>query len=647
MSAISEERPDRAAIRPSWPVPHTGEIDVREVQRIAAGTAPVPGPRAAQPPAYLGPVTGEQLALLEAEVAAAEAFGSDPEPGPDSPHVHARGRHRVGLARGGVLPGARVFVIIPAHNEQASIAGTIRSVLAQTRMPDRVIVVPDHCTDATAAVAARFMVEIVPDAGSMSQGDDPIDHALTVIGPDLTDHDFVLCLDAGTLLEPRLVERCLAHFEASRPLGVVSAHHRAAERGRRAREGRPGRYVPGLATMFRASALMQVRVGDGRHGPVDGPKDQRLISRVRRLGWQVRHPGDLVVSHTPVSRHLVVLLPAHNEERDIGQALAALASQTRRPDEVIVIADNCTDGTARIAADRGAAVMATSGNTHKKAGALNYALERILPRLADADAVLVQDADSYLDPRFIEVTMSKLGDGYDAAGGNFRAREGGGACGWFQRNEYARYARDNARKNGRVLCITGVGTMFTVRALRAVAAAIADGTLPDAGGGYCYSYATLTEDNWMTLALKHMGFKFVSPKDATMSTEPMMNWRDLGRQRLRWKRGAFEDLLCYGLSRHTLKGWGLFLVSVLGVLATLVYLGTLVASPWIGFHPQAWFFLLTVLFGVERVVTVRSRGVRTQLLAATVVPEWFYDLFLQGVQMRALAAAVWRTKKHW
>jgi cellulose synthase/poly-beta-1,6-N-acetylglucosamine synthase-like glycosyltransferase len=376
-------------------------------------------------------------------------------------------------------------------------------------------------------------------------------------------------------------------------------------------------------------------------------EDRQLAFALRQLGWQVRRPDDLMVSYTPVTRHLVVLLPAHNEERDIGTALEALTSQTRMLDEVIVIADNCTDDTARIAVEHGATVMKTSGNAHRKAAALNYALELILPRLTDTDAVLVQDADSYLDPRFVEVTMKNLDEGQYVPGGNFRAREGGGPCGCFQRNEYARYARDNARKRGRVLCITGVGTMFTVRALRAVATAIGDGTLPDARGGYCYSYATLTEDNWMTLALKHLGFRFISPEDATMSTEPMLTWRDLGRQRLRWKRGAFEDLLSYGLTRHTLKGWGLFVVSVIGVFVTLIYIATLVASPWLGFHPKLWFVSLMILFGIERAATVRSRGTQTQLLAATLFPEWFYDLFLQGVQIRALAAAVWRTKKHW
>jgi cellulose synthase/poly-beta-1,6-N-acetylglucosamine synthase-like glycosyltransferase len=349
----------------------------------------------------------------------------------------------------------------------------------------------------------------------------------------------------------------------------------------------------------------------------------------------------------PSQNQIVALLPAHNEAESIATTLRALQAQTRVPDRVIVICDNCTDATADIAREHGATVWATSGNTHQKAGALNYALARVLPELADDDAVLVQDADSFLDRDFVAVTAAKLDEGFGAVGGNFRGREGGGLCGTFQCNEYARYARDNARKHGRVLCITGVGTLFRVSALRAVAAAIAGGRLPDSGGGFVYSYATLTEDNWMTLALKHLGFRYVCPKGATMSTEAMLTWRALARQRLRWKRGAFEDLLSFGLTRHTLKGWGLQLVSTLGVIATLVYVGTLLAAPWLGFHPKVWFLSITVVYALERVITVRSRGWRVQLASAAVFPEWFYDLFLQSVQVRALWGAFWRTQKSW
>jgi len=172
---------------------------------------------------------------------------------------------------------------------------------------------------------------------------------------------------------------------------------------------------------------------------------------------------------------IVALLPAHNEEASIQQAISALQGQTMPPDRIIVIADNCADATASIARAAGAEVMVTHGNEHKKAGAINYALQRVLPSLSDRDGVLVQDADSFLDPDFLAATSRKLAEGFGAAGGNFRGRAGGGICGALQRNGYARYSRDTARKQGRVLCITGVGTLLSVAALRDVVSGIEDG----------------------------------------------------------------------------------------------------------------------------------------------------------------------------
>jgi poly-beta-1,6-N-acetyl-D-glucosamine synthase len=344
---------------------------------------------------------------------------------------------------------------------------------------------------------------------------------------------------------------------------------------------------------------------------------------------------------------VAVLVPAHNEAETIAHVIWTLRQQTEQPDEIVVICDNCTDTTADIAESLGVRVIKTVDNKHKKAGALNQVLERILPLCKDDDCILVQDADSFLDERFIEITHAKVLEGFGAAGGNFRGREGGGLCGALQRNEYARYARDNARKDGDVLCITGVGTLFSVAALRDVVAGIENGYLPDSGGGYCYSYASLTEDNWMTLALKSLGHKVVAPAEATMTTEVMLTWKSLADQRIRWKRGAIEDLLMYGVNRYTIKGWGLQLVSVLGIMATLAYFATLVASPWLGFHIHWLFVGFTGIYAAERAITVRERGWKISLLSTTVLCEWMFDVFLQMSQVVAIWNFVRGTEKAW
>lgn len=108
------------------------------------------------------------------------------------------------------------------------------------------------------------------------------------------------------------------------------------------------------------------------------------------------------------THRLVVLIPAHNEERHIAAALRSLAAQTRRPDEIIVVADRCTDNTAAVAKALGANVIEIDGNGYRKAGALNAALREVLSRLRDTDEVMMMDADTVLVTNFVESAHRRL-----------------------------------------------------------------------------------------------------------------------------------------------------------------------------------------------------------------------------------------------
>jgi cellulose synthase/poly-beta-1,6-N-acetylglucosamine synthase-like glycosyltransferase len=55
----------------------------------------------------------------------------------------------------------RIAAIIPAFNEEAGIASTVRAVSAQLRAGDRLIVVADNCTDSTASLAHGAGCEVV------------------------------------------------------------------------------------------------------------------------------------------------------------------------------------------------------------------------------------------------------------------------------------------------------------------------------------------------------------------------------------------------------------------------------------------------------------------------------------------------------
>ena len=93
-----------------------------------------------------------------------------------------------------------------------------------------------------------------------------------------------------------------------------------------------------------------------------------------------------------VSPQVAILIPAHNEAEVIGQTLESLWPQLKQGDRLIVIADNCSDQTAKIARQQGATVLERQNSVHVGKGyALDYGL-RFLAATAP-DVVVMIDAD--------------------------------------------------------------------------------------------------------------------------------------------------------------------------------------------------------------------------------------------------------------
>ncbi|CAM5743390.1 hypothetical protein SALBM311S_01165 [Streptomyces alboniger] len=344
---------------------------------------------------------------------------------------------------------------------------------------------------------------------------------------------------------------------------------------------------------------------------------------------------------------LAALIPAHNEQDRIAAAIQGLWDQTRRPDLVVVVADNCTDDTAAIAEAYGAQVFYTQGNAHRKAGALNQAVAWILPHLDDLDLLLVQDADTVLDPTFAETALATVNRKVGAVGGVFYGEPGGGLLGLLQRMEFHRYAWELERTGGKAQVLTGTGTMFRARVLREVRAARRDGVI--GGGSSYYSLASLTEDDEMTKAVKTLGYRTMSPAGCAVTTEVMPTLGKLWHQRLRWQRGALENLRDYGWTRVTARYFAQQFLMGFGALSFLVYL-TFVATyttlyGWPGFSP--FWSAIGLIFMVEKTVSVRRAGPRAILVAALMIPEMLYDLFQHAVYFSSLWGLLRRSEEKW
>ena len=54
-----------------------------------------------------------------------------------------------------------------------------------------------------------------------------------------------------------------------------------------------------------------------------------------------------------------------------------------------------------------------------------------------------------------------------------------------------------------------------------------------------------------------------------------------------------------------------------------------------------------MVYMLERIITVHSRGWKQMVVAGVLIVEMPYDLMLQYVQAKALLAAAFHTKKDW
>lgn len=386
------------------------------------------------------------------------------------------------------------------------------------------------------------------------------------------------------------------------------------------------------------------------HG-LDAWASRRVTEPARRPDDAIGRPLRDVGIHVETAGPIVVtaLIPARNEALHIPATLASLRHQTMPPNAIWVIADNCTDDTAEIAASHGANVFTTVDNQHRKAGGLNQLLARLLPTMGALDAVLVMDADTVMVDDFLERAVHELESvtDLDAVGGVFHGDDTPGLLGLMQRNEYLRYGRDISRRQGRVFVLTGTASVFRAHALSTVAQC-RGGVLPGERGEV-YDTFSLTEDNELTIALKTLGARMLSPSACRVRTELMPTWRDLWHQRERWQRGALENIGMYGWSSATARYWAQQFALGYGVIALGSLLALTVLSYLaVGFLVIAVFWaLLGILFAVERTATVWGAGWRARLLAVTLLPELGYSIVLQLVYLKSLADIALGRSKHW
>jgi len=276
-----------------------------------------------------------------------------------------------------------------------------------------------------------------------------------------------------------------------------------------------------------------------------------------------------------------VVVPAHDEELGIATTVQNLLgvdypAERRR---VVVVADNCSDGTAASATAAGATVLERRDSERRGKGyALAYAFERALSE-GRADAVVVVDADTQVTPNLLRAFDARLQAGARAIQAEYVVanRE----ASWRTRLMHIGFTlfhdvRSRARERLEVSAgLRGNGMAFATSLLREVP----------------HDAFSVVEDVEYGIRLGRAGYRVHYAGDARVFGEMVSSERASRSQRQRWEGGRLTlakqhalALLAEGLRKRSLLLLDLaadLLVPPLTYVALSVIVGVAASALWI------------------------------------------------------------------
>jgi cellulose synthase/poly-beta-1,6-N-acetylglucosamine synthase-like glycosyltransferase len=277
----------------------------------------------------------------------------------------------------------------------------------------------------------------------------------------------------------------------------------------------------------------------------------------------------------PSARHrFAALICARNEASVIGELVESLKRQTYPSElyDIYVLADNCTDDTARRAAEAGAFVYERRNTVEVGKGfALDYLLKHIKTEHAAPvyEGYVIFDADNIVDPDFLTEMNKTFDRGFDAVTCYRNSKNFGtnwitaGYSIWFLRE--ARFLNYPRMLLGNSCAVSGTGFL------------VSDRLIEENGG---WPFHLLTEDIQFSVNCVIAGHKIGYCDRAIIYDEQPETLKQSWNQRLRWAKGFYQVDAKY-LSRlfsgilkgrdgsHKMSCYDMFFTVAPGMLFTL------------------------------------------------------------------------------
>ena len=120
------------------------------------------------------------------------------------------------------------YIIIPAHNEEAFVALTLQSLVVQTVLPARIVVVNDNSSDSTSLVVLDFakkypFIDLVEKTSELIHlpGSKVIQAFQSGLETLDNGYDFIVKADADLIFPVDYFETIIKHFKSNERIGMV------------------------------------------------------------------------------------------------------------------------------------------------------------------------------------------------------------------------------------------------------------------------------------------------------------------------------------------------------------------------------------------------------------------------------------------
>lgn len=279
------------------------------------------------------------------------------------------------------------------------------------------------------------------------------------------------------------------------------------------------------------------------------------------------------------------MVPCYNEEKSIEASLLSCLDQTRKFDEIVFVDDCSTDGTPAILAryaDR-IIVKRTPRNTGNKSSAQEYGLQSIT-----GDVVVTTDADTLLDPKFVEEIEHDFVDPKVMAVAGYVKSLPYNWLTLCRAFDYAigqnihKLAQDYMRY---IFVMPGAASAFRVEAFRE---------------HITFDHDTITEDLDFTYKLHRKSLKITYNQKAISYTQDPATLKNYVNQMRRWFGGGWQNLVKHYsiIPSRPIRAFELSLIYAEGIVFSLLLFIIPIINVWFGLWLMVGYFIVALLFAI-------------------------------------------------